>query len=887
MASGPQQSTPASDSSGDVPTMAGSNPAVTRAGRQPTVAAPGSKIGRFEVVEALGQGGMGLVYLAVDPSLGRRVAVKLLHAEVALQTRLEREARALAALSHPNVVVVYEVGTDDGRVFVAMEYVRGETLSRWSAAHAEDWRALLAMFVQAGRGVAAAHKAGIVHRDFKPDNVIVGFDGRARVLDFGLAGIADGSPEPSPIAGVAWQDKMSLTASGAVMGTPRYMAPEQHLGLAVDGQADQFAFCVALSEALYGAPPFEGQSYSALRAAVLGGQPRTPPPASQVPAEIRDAVARGLCLDPAARHPSMDALLEALQPRAKRRIGGTMAAVGAAVGLGAVAIVIATRPPADSPPAQPAAPNAVGSPLPRVRTTTLTRTDGTGVTDLKYDAKRGAIVYRTAVDEAWWSVALDGGVAEPYRSPHGGSLFAFDGGSRERWSYEGGAVVRRTPGGIVGILASDVLSPTSLAVSGDGETVALTVDTGVLVLRAAHLPRHVPLPAAPSTAALSPTGHRIAVLGPAPAGSLGLWLVTRQSAEPMRQTIDGSPSGAVWVDDDTLIVALTGEDRRTRLQCQRVASGRLVNAGTAVEPVDDGRGFVLDSLVALPGGDLLALGGPWSNGVAVVPIDGGEIEQTAPESLAAEHSPWWRPNGTLAFVSDRSRDAVVVAAPWNRLGAVETLDPTAVHWATGDGVGGVLLRPQSAPATLAYRPQGASVAETIAQDFPRGLQCISPRRCVGVDIEDEFRIVGYDLETRTQSSWMACPPGMACFPRHIGLSPDGERVLLVRRDGEGFSVFRRGGEHVASGPTPPSGGHFITGAFGGGPDQVFIAGKHLADFVLWRVDGIAAPVRVWSSDRTFVTDPRMSPAADRVALTSVTKHQEVVRLSIDGLCPPP
>jgi tetratricopeptide (TPR) repeat protein/predicted Ser/Thr protein kinase len=292
----------------------------------------GATIGRYLVIERLGAGGMGVVYAAYDPELDRKVAVKLLRSEIAGdpelgRARLIREAQAMAKLAHPNVVGVHDVGTFGDQVFVAMEFVQGRTLADWQSAEDRGWRETLAMFLQAGRGLTAAHVAGIVHRDFKPDNVLIGADGRPRVTDFGLARVA--AEHDLPASDRATSDRatpppgsdIALTQAGAVMGTPAFMAPEQHLGLVADPRSDQFAFCVALWQALYDQLPFAGETLPQLALAVTAGE-LAPLPRNNVPAWLRVALLRGLAVDPDARWPSIDALLAALAhdpSRARRR----------------------------------------------------------------------------------------------------------------------------------------------------------------------------------------------------------------------------------------------------------------------------------------------------------------------------------------------------------------------------------------------------------------------------------------------------------------------------------------------------------------------------------------------------------------------------------------
>jgi WD40 repeat protein/predicted Ser/Thr protein kinase len=285
-----------------------------------------AKIGRFTLVRKLGAGGMGVVYVAYDEQLDRRVAVKLLRNTVAsseAQVRLEREAQAMARLSHPHVVTVHEVGVHDGQVFMAMEFVDGEDLRQWLTRSERDWREVLAIFRQAGEGLAAAHEAGIVHRDFKPDNVLVGKDGRVRVADFGLANSFTGPLEPADASTDSQRNRLGvlLTRPGAVVGTPAYMAPEQFRGATIDAQADQFSFCVALWEGLYGTRPFVGRTLLELSTAVEKGEVTSPPQDSAVPTWLREVMLRALAADPSARFSSMREMLDVLarDPVARRR----------------------------------------------------------------------------------------------------------------------------------------------------------------------------------------------------------------------------------------------------------------------------------------------------------------------------------------------------------------------------------------------------------------------------------------------------------------------------------------------------------------------------------------------------------------------------------------
>jgi tetratricopeptide (TPR) repeat protein len=332
----------------------------------PRALPPGTIIGRYHVLERVGAGGMGTVHAAYDPDLDRKVAIKLLHEEAFDaggrtdgRAMLLREAQAMARLSHPNVVAVHDVGVHEGAVFLAMEFVHGRTVAEWIAERARSWREVLAVFVAAGRGLAAAHDAGLVHRDFKPTNVLVSSDGTVKVADFGLArthgeaaierGPTSRSAAVEAVIASSSAHSVSPTQTGAVMGWGGYMAPEQHLGLPIDARCDQFSFCVALYEALYGRRPFTASQPSALAVEVVGGVVEPAPAGSNVPAWLRELILRGLEPDPDRRFASMSALLAALSRdpnAARRRTLGIVAAVSL-VGAGVFGIsrLVAVEPP--------------------------------------------------------------------------------------------------------------------------------------------------------------------------------------------------------------------------------------------------------------------------------------------------------------------------------------------------------------------------------------------------------------------------------------------------------------------------------------------------------------------------------------------------------------
>jgi eukaryotic-like serine/threonine-protein kinase len=323
---------------------------------------PGTTLDRYLILKRLGRGGMGVVYLAFDNELERRVAIKVLRAEATAdgsagetRARLLREAQAMAKVSHPNVVAAYDVGTFGDGVFIAMEYVRGLTLREWLGERKRRARDVLATYLQAGRGLEGAHAAGILHRDFKPENAVIDERGHVKVLDFGLARLDDELKEPESPEKIGLYDTgldhkaalaTPLTRHGAIMGTPAYMAPEQLVGEGASARSDQFAFAVALYEALYGEQPFDGDSVTTRATNILGGHVRPGKSEAYVPRGVRRALLRAMSGSPSKRFASMGDLLDELERAARAPVRWSAAAVVAAVGLAlAAAAVLRPAPP--------------------------------------------------------------------------------------------------------------------------------------------------------------------------------------------------------------------------------------------------------------------------------------------------------------------------------------------------------------------------------------------------------------------------------------------------------------------------------------------------------------------------------------------------------------
>ncbi|MCX4241640.1 serine/threonine-protein kinase [Paraliomyxa miuraensis] len=362
------------------------------------------RVGPYRVHGRLGAGGVGVVYEAEDEALGRRVAVKVLaDRSPASQARFRREARAMGRLNHPNVVSVYDVGEAEGQGYIAMELVRGRTLTEWLR-DAPAWSEVLAVLRQAGQGLVAAHEAGLAHRDFKPDNVLVGDDGRVRVLDFGLAKhhaeLQSGRFDRAALARELADGR--ITQTGSLMGTPAYMAPEQFRGQG-DVRSDQFGFCVVVYEALYGRLPFAGDTAEELFEATSRGRLRPWPPSTggfDVPMGVRAVLRRGLSADTDDRFASMSALLQALddvvargdaEPKRRHRTKGTRSwrwrIVGVGAGILLAALSSALQPPRPS--------ESRAEPVQASATTPLSERPVEPET-VQHEAKRGTVHARAA-----------------------------------------------------------------------------------------------------------------------------------------------------------------------------------------------------------------------------------------------------------------------------------------------------------------------------------------------------------------------------------------------------------------------------------------------------------------------------------------------------------
>jgi serine/threonine protein kinase len=283
--------------------------------RESVESVPPVRIGRFRLLSKLGEGGMGEVYAAHDDDLDRRVAIKILKADAPRGStlRMRREGQGMSYVCHPNVARVFEIGVHEGRTFLVMEYIKGHTLRQWCSVADRSWKDKLQVYLEAARGLAAAHSHGLVHRDFKPSNVLIDTCDHAHVLDFGLVH-SGGDAQVDSLDNLRREElTRKVTRVGTVMGTPPYMAPEQNLGGPTDARTDQFSFCIALWEALAGEHPFLAPTESRSRLRPFINGLRKVPGGKRVPRRIWKVLQRGLSARPAERWRSMAELIEQLE----------------------------------------------------------------------------------------------------------------------------------------------------------------------------------------------------------------------------------------------------------------------------------------------------------------------------------------------------------------------------------------------------------------------------------------------------------------------------------------------------------------------------------------------------------------------------------------------
>jgi serine/threonine protein kinase len=404
---------------------------------------PGSKLDRYTILEPLGEGGMGAVYIAHDPELDRRVALKVMHDERPgageSHERFVREARLMAKLDHPNIVRVFDAGTVPGAAFIVMELVEGTSLESWLAEQLRPGSEILDKFLIAGYALAAAHSAGVIHRDFKPSNVLIDRRGRVAVADFGIAAMTVAEESSGPIGSQPTVRDSKLTQTGSILGTPAFMSPEQFGGKRADARTDQFSFAVALHEALFREEAFPGETIQELRAAVIMGTTRAISPEARAraraPAGVYEAILRALSRQPSDRFPTMLVMLRELERCISETGGARRPRAHSLLGIGGVGIVAvavigvigvnarrstASPSAAGDQPEEPAAVASRGSPGP------LVSQELVGIGNKCLDGEAGALELRTcsgAATQRWrWEdgkLLQDGRCVGQHTGPRG------------------------------------------------------------------------------------------------------------------------------------------------------------------------------------------------------------------------------------------------------------------------------------------------------------------------------------------------------------------------------------------------------------------------------------------------------------------------------------
>ncbi|HEX3478557.1 MAG TPA: protein kinase [Kofleriaceae bacterium] len=612
------------------------------------------RVGRYQIGDRLGAGAMGVVYRAHDPDLGRDVAIKLVrHTASPSNLRLLREAQAMARLHHPNVVPIFDVGQAGDAVFVAMPLIEGGTLKRWLRGGARPVDDVLDRFLAAGRGLAAAHAAGLVHRDFKPDNVLLGAGGEICVADFGLARLSLSIDEPVPEASADCLTADQLTQTGVVLGTPAYMAPEQLRGRTIDARADQFSFCVALWEAVYGQRPFAepsgdaGRQWAARLDAIAAGPI---PPRRDRPAWLAPLLARGLAGDPDRRWPTLRVLLDAIAARRRHRRWPRWLAT--AVLLGLVAAGALTRPapdvltPAPSPPDAPAA----------ARLTPLARYDDLKAAAVSPDGTKLAfvagdsLVLQALGIEAMDRTVVDHGIEPPISwSPDGRHLLV--GATSEHASLRRVELVDADSGARRPLVGAD----TAAFLSTDEIAVASYRQRAVTILQLADPIRSVASCTVPGdytflwrvaglpdgtlvaeTLTLDTGRHRLVILHPGCA---------------VRATFAQEPLASFALSDTGTVIALSERDASSEL-LEISLDGAIVSRRRVSDAIDDviGRRRGIDyvttlaprtALTRLRGGAAQPVWSIDSNAALYVAPDGEAVAWIARDGRAPRPRPLW------------------------------------------------------------------------------------------------------------------------------------------------------------------------------------------------------------------------------------------------------
>ena len=867
-------------------------------------------LGRFEIVERLGAGGMGVVYRARDPSLDRDVAIKVLSSFSGLGTtgraRLQREARAMAKLSHPNVAHVYEVAGEGDEVYIAMEYIDGPSLGAWAGEHRDDPDAVLAMYRAAGEGLRAAHEAGFVHRDFKPDNVLVGSDDRPRVLDFGLAtALADGKQELGSTRPPDVEDlEKSLTATGAIMGTPAYMAPEQFLGQATDQRTDQFAFCIALWEALTGARPFEAKTFADLSDAVVRGR-IADGPVDGLPPDVEKALRRGLAVDPEERFPNMRALLAALgrddaRPASAR---GSLVLVGAGLALAAFSLYYAGADPTpesaavEAPEADPEdAKESKDQPPEPLSLEILTNTTGYGVSEGQIHPDGDRYLYRA--DGAYWIARFDGGVPKKLPLPPGElQSVAFHGPDQYVALQDGKTPVAIVAGKPPRPLPFRVPQGTVfVALSPSADSMLFATNDGVWLGRQNSDPVRIVKTGSAASMEWSPDGSRFAVLVESIDGAeVRMWLFTAAGKRVADEVVPPT-AGLAWLGPKRIVIGAEDRDDGLGLQCYR-ATEKGLRAGEFV-PVTGLKSLRYAIHGSSKGRLMFELETSTRRDVAIVPFaDPSQRREVAPGMQARNWAPEWLDDRRVALMSNRFGSGMlfIYDTETGRTSDPQALPGHVPRDCSAFGDGRLLCRVASEAdeaLSLATFDVDEGWKSLPADDWTKAITtaaCDRQGHCFATaDLDHGFEVGSVDPETGATETLHRCPGELTCR-FHWTVTPDGASMLTndATQVRLAWLDFESGATRFAE--IPESEGFIVqsaTNASGRTLVTQMALGPETEDYKTYRIveliDG--QPRILVDHNHEWMIEPRISPDGRRFAFTFLSFHFEVATADASQLC---
>ena len=876
-------------------------------GYRPGVIQPrvGEPFDRYLIEERLGAGGMGEVFRAQDTKLRRQVALKIVRVDPTSgkgsasegAARLLREARAAAALVHPNAVAIFDVGELDGCAYIAMELIEGRNLRAYIGDASVPIDERVRWLGDVARALASAHRAGLVHRDVKPENVMIRSDGTVKVLDFGIARRVQGAT-----ASATTREADTITCEGVVVGTPSYMAPEQLRGDALDGRADQFAWGVLAYELLSGALPWPARSGRLSVLAAILAQPVEPLSrvVKDIASEVSDTVERAMSKSESARFADMDAVVVALGTKvahempARRRRGAMIAVAGVLlIGAGAGAVAFALRgqsvvrrsappePSASSPSSAPSAPVSLPSGEWRERRLTAFAAENP-VRALAVTLDGATIAY--ADQEGVWTAPVSGGarraVAMPkeQRAAQPQEIDFFPDGMRllVGWSTKAGDATWIVP--LDGAAPTQVRTAHDSALSPDGARVAFVRDDAVLVgaVQGGVTTRVAPLGRDEiALLAWSPSGEALAVTRVEPGGRSGTLDVAALDGTWTRTIVAGRQLGhtggmrPTWTAKDRVAYAETINDEEVAIAEQRI--------DTAHEPLGPPRRIWQGPLATI--GDLTFRAGRFfyvrSDSqrdvyVGKISADGSKLDaplvrftsSEADDSLAG-----WLPDGRVLFTSMRDGKARIYAQALGTHAAQAIVgdDEMAAVGALANG-DVVAIRHEGAASSVVVASPGGALRElfslgAIPFRFGRALICArcstnGPSRCViGKNAGEDVELFTFDPTTGARSAPLVRKQTTSLL--YCSLSADASTLYLPERNEIHAVTLATGAEHIVKGPDSS----YLQYVSPLDARRSLVTGMGLFDmnYAIGRMDPGGHMTPLWTSDTLWIHSSIVAP----------------------------